>query len=320
MTQQPPTVADYTSEMRACAEAIRLSPPAIVQPEDRWAELNGIRFHYLDWGNPDLPHLVLLHGGSLTAHTWDMSALMLRDRYHVVALDQRGHGDTGWTPDDRIGADNGDLMLDDTAAFLEHLGYDHVVLCGMSMGGMNAIRYAARHPERLDALVIVDIGPVTMQQGLIEMEQFRHETETMRRFEDFLDRAVKFNPQRRPEHLQYSLLHSLKQVDDGWTWKQDHRRRPQMEGLSEEQMKAAREQRAAQMWSDLEAIQLPTLLMRGEIGKILSPQAAREVVSRMTDCEYVVIPGAGHSVQGDNPRDFARALNAFATRRLRRAD
>jgi pimeloyl-ACP methyl ester carboxylesterase len=248
-----------------------------------------------------------------------MSALMLRDRYHVVALDQRGHGDTGWTPEDQIGSDNGDLMLQDTKAFMDHLGYDDVVLCGMSMGGMNAVRYAARHPERLAALVVVDIAPITMQQGLIEMEQFRHETETMRRFEDFLERAVKFNPQRRPEHLKYSLLHSLKQVDDGWTWKQDHRARPQAAGMTDEQRKAAGAARAAQMWADLEAIKIPTLLMRGEISKILSAEAAREVVSRMADCELVVIPGAGHSVQGDNPRDFARALDAFATRRTRRA-
>lgn len=318
MTQSS-TVADYTAEMRACAEAIHLDPPAIVQPTDHSVELNGIRFHYLDWGNAQLPHLVLLHGGSLTAHTWDMSTLMLRDRYHVIALDQRGHGDSSWTHDDQIGGDNSDLMLADTTAFMEHLGYDHVVLCGMSMGGMNAVRYAARHPERLDALVVVDVGPVTMQAGVIEMEQFRQETETMRNFDDFLDRAVKFNPQRRPAHLRYSLLHSLKQVEDGWTWKQDHRRRPQMEQMAtmtDEQPKAAGEARAAQMWADLEAIKLPTLLMRGAVSKILSAEAAGQIVARMADCEYVVIPRAGHSVQGDNPRDFARALDAFVTRRV----
>ena len=91
-TKTPPSLGDYTEEMRACAEAIDLAPSAIVRPEDRWTDLNGIRFHYLDWGNERLPHLVLLHGGSLTAHTWDMASLLLRDRYHVVALDQRGHG------------------------------------------------------------------------------------------------------------------------------------------------------------------------------------------------------------------------------------
>ena len=81
-----------------------------------------MNFHYLDWGDEHLPHLVLLHGGSLTAHTWDMASLLLRDRYHVVSLDQRGHGDTAWTPDDQLDRDNGDLLLEETHAFIEQLG------------------------------------------------------------------------------------------------------------------------------------------------------------------------------------------------------
>ena len=76
-------VAGYEAEMRACANAIGLDPPAIVIPEDRWVTLHGIRFHYLDWGNDEKPPLVLLHGGSLTAHTWDMAALLLRDPHEI---------------------------------------------------------------------------------------------------------------------------------------------------------------------------------------------------------------------------------------------
>ena len=64
---------DYTDTMAAAATAAGLEPAAIVAPTDHWVELNGIRFHYLDWGNDQLPHVVLLHGGSLTAHTWDMA-------------------------------------------------------------------------------------------------------------------------------------------------------------------------------------------------------------------------------------------------------
>ena len=310
------TRTDYLDDMRACAGAIDLAPAAFVTPEDRWVELNGVNFHYLDWGNDHLPHLVLLHGGSLTAHTWDMSALLLRDRYHVVALDQRGHGDTGWTPDDQLDQDNGDLMLEDTRAFLDHLGYDHLTLCGMSMGGMNAIRYAARHPQRLDALVVVDIAPVTMQAGVVEMEQFRQDTETMSKFEDFLERAIHFNPQRKPAHLKYSLLHSLKQVDDGWTWKQDHRRRVIPEGTTKEQEQELRALRSKSLAADVAAIQTPTLLLRGSISKILSEDAANQMTASMTDCTHVVIEGAGHSVQGDQPAAMAAAIDAFLSERL----
>lgn len=314
------STTDYLDDMKACAEAINLGVTNYVQPEDRWVRLNDVDFHYLDWGNSHLPPLLLLHGGSLTAHTWDMAALLLRDRFHVIALDQRGHGDTGWTAEALLGENNQDLMAADTAAFINYLAYPRIILCGMSMGGMNAIRYAAKHADRLARLVIVDIAPVTMQEGLMEMEAFRRETETMSRFEDFLERAVKFNPQRKPAHLKYSLLHSLKRVDDGWTWKQDHRPRPETaappsDAAAKEAMQAMRRERSESLWADVRAITTPTLLMRGAISKILSEEAAKETVAAMADAELVVIPDAGHSVQGDNPKAFAAELKAFIDRR-----
>ena len=301
---------DYREPMAAAARAAGLHPSAIVQPEDRWVSLNGIRFHYLDWGNEHLPHVVLLHGGSLTAHTWDMAALVLRDRYHLVALDQRGHGDTEWTPDDQLDRDNSELMLEDTRQFIEHLGFEHLTLIGMSMGGMNAYRYASRHPQRLDALVIVDVAPETMREGQIEMEQFRTATETLSRFDDFLDRAMKFMPHRPPEHLRYSLTHSLKQTAEGWTWKQDHRRRLQQPATPAE-AEAMRAQRAEAMWADVRSIATPTLLLRGAESKILSHDVAERTVAAMPDARLVVIPRATHNVHSDNPGDFAAAVDAF---------
>lgn len=301
---------DYTDTMAAAATAAGLEPAAIVAPTDHWVELNGIRFHYLDWGNDQLPHVVLLHGGSLTAHTWDMAALLLRDSYHLVALDQRGHGDTEWTPDDQLGEDNNDLMLEDTRQFIEHLGYDRMTLVGMSMGGMNTIRYAARHPERLDALGIVDIAPETMREGQLEMEAFRSATETLRAFDDFLDRAIKFMPHRAPEHLRYSLTHSLKEVPDGFTWKQDHRPREGME-MSDEEREADRARSAENLWDDIRALQSPTLLFRGANSKILSQESAEQAVAAMRDARMVVIPAATHNLHSDNPKDFARELDAF---------
>ena len=298
---------DYTGIMAEAAAAAGLAPPAIVAPEDRWVELNGIRFHYLDWGNEHLPHVVLLHGGSLTAHTWDMAALLLRDSYHLVALDQRGHGDTGWTPDGQLGDDNGDLMLEDTRQFIEHLGYERLTLVGMSMGGMNTIRYAARHPERLDAIGIVDVAPQAMREGVLEMEAFREATETLRAFDDFLDRAMKFMPHRAPEHLRYSLTHSLRQVPDGFTWKQDHRPRPGMEQDDE----GRRERMAEALWNDIRALQSPTLLFRGADSKVVAQDAAEQASAAMPDGRLVVIPAATHNVHSDNPRDFARELDAF---------
>ncbi len=301
---------DYTDLMAAAATAAGIHPTAIVQPEDHWVELNGIRFHYLDWGNPHLPPVVLLHGGSLTAHTWDMAALLLRDRYHLIALDQRGHGDTDWTPEDQLDRDNAALMLEDTRQFIDHLGYDRFTLVGMSMGGMNTIRYAARYPERLDAVGIVDVAPETMREGQIEMEQFRAETETLAQFDDFLNRAIRFMPHRAPEHLRYSLTHSLKPTENGWTWKQDHRRRT-LPAISDEEQAAARAAAAESLWSDVRAIRAPSILFRGENSKILSDEVAQRTVAAMPNARLVVIPRATHNVHSDNPGDFATALDAF---------
>ena len=172
-------------------------------------QLNGIRFHYLDWGNEHLPHVVLLHGGSLTAHTWDMAALLLRDRYHLVALDQRGHGDTDWTPDDQL--DRGQQRPDAGGHPPVHRApglRPPRRWSGMSMGGMNTIRYAARHPERLDAVGIVDIAPETMREGQLEMEAFRNATETLSSLRR-LPRTARCSSCRtaRPTHLRYSLTH-----------------------------------------------------------------------------------------------------------------
>ncbi len=296
---------DYTSLMAEAAAAAGLEPRAIVAPTDHYLELNGLRFHYLDWGNDHLPHVVLLHGGSLTAHTWDMAALLLRDRYHLVALDQRGHGDTGWTPAGQLGESSSDLMLVDTRQFIEQLGYDQLSLVGMSMGGMNTIRYAARHPERLAAVGIVDVAPETMRAGQMEMEQFRHATETLERFDDFLERAMKFMPHRPPSHLRYSLTHSLKLTASGrYTWKHDRRPRPSS-------MSVDAEARTNAMWADVRAIRQPTLLFRGAESKILAQETAERTVKAMHNARLVVIPRATHNVHSDNPADFSRELDRF---------
>ncbi len=298
----------YESEMRACADAIRLDPPAIVIPEDRWAVLNGIRFHYLDWGNEARPPLVLLHGGSLTAHTWDMAALLLTPHYHLIALDQRGHGDTEWTPDDRLEEDNDELMLRDTEEFIDFLGFARVILCGMSMGGNNAYRYAARHADRLRALVIVDVAPELMPEGQQRNRSFQQATETLARFEDFLDRAVAFSPHRASAHLQYSLMHSLKQTDRGWTWKQDHRR------PAPDEAEVAR--KVEELWTAAKSITTPTLLVRGAESQVLSEDSQRRTALAMADCDPVTISHATHNVQGDNPKEFATVLDAWILARF----
>lgn len=302
---------DYLQLMKDCAETQGIKPVEFVLPSDHEANINGIRMHWLDWGNEHLPCIVLLHGGSLTAHTWDMAVLCLRHRYHIIALDQRGHGDSGWTPEDQFGEDPGDLMLEDTRAFIDHLGIDSLSLVGMSMGGINTIRYAANYPEKLKAVGIVDVAPVSMMEGQREMAHFRKATDELKSFEDFLAESRKFLVRRPEAHLRYSLTHSLKQVAEGqFTWKRDRRPRPQSR-RSKEQQANVNAARIAARWEDIRNISAPTLLFRGSESKILSLEAADQTVRELQDGRLVVIERATHNVHSDNPKDFARELDRF---------
>jgi len=298
--------AEYLELMREAANAAGVKPRDFVLPTDRYANVNGLRLHYLDWGNEHLPHVLLLHGVRLQAHTWDMSALHLRDHYHLVALDQRGHGDSDWTSDKHFNDDTFDLMLDDTHGIVEHLGWNQFVLVGMSMGGITAMRYASKYPEKLKALCIVDIAPTTLQSGVLSMEGFKLETETLSRFDDFLNRAHKFMPHRPVAQLRYSLMHSLKQLPDGrWTWKQDHR-----PGA------VRRLTPLADLWADLPKVSAPTLLMRGAQSNVLAPDVAEKAAATFPRGKLVTIDPATHNVHSDNPNAFAEALHAFLQSQL----
>ena len=306
---------DYRDLMAEAARAAGISPPAIVQPSDHEVVVGGVRLHYLDWGNAGLPPLVLLHGGGLTAHTWDMAALLLRDRFHILALDQRGHGDSDWAADG--GSYPWEDHVQDIAGFVDAASLTNFALVGMSLGGMNAIRYTARHAGRVQALVIVDIGPEIEPEGRAPVVRFRQETqEEADSPEWFLERARRFNPARPEAHLRYSLYHALKQLPNGkWTWKADRLRLPENEGDAE-QRAAAQRALAESLWQDWRTLSCPTLVMRGERSAVITTEQGRKAAEALSSGEFVEIPASGHNVQGDNPAAFAGALQEFLGRVL----
>src|SRR5207248_6054524 len=121
---------------------------ANVPVTDELIELRGLRFHYRDWRpkRAGAPTLVLLHGFTGHARSWDAFADAMTDRYRVLALDQRGHGETGWVPADRYATAD---MADDLAAFVKAMGLKKFSLLGLSMGGMVTMEYAGRRPPEL---------------------------------------------------------------------------------------------------------------------------------------------------------------------------
>src|SRR5439155_380644 len=121
-------------------------------PQDHEVTVGGMRLHYLDWGGKDSPPMVFLHGGALTAHTWDLVCLALRGDYHCIALDQRGHGDSGWAEDAdySIGA-----QLADTKGFVDKIGLARITCPTLVVRGgesdvfheEDGIRLAQRLPD-----------------------------------------------------------------------------------------------------------------------------------------------------------------------------
>lgn len=118
-----------------------------------FATVNGVRLHYRDWGGAGTP-VVLLHGLASTRHTWDLVAPVLGQHLRVIALDQRGHGESD-QPEDSYGFD---VFVADLRGLLAKLGVQRPVLVGHSWGGNVALEYAAAYPQDLSALVLVDGG------------------------------------------------------------------------------------------------------------------------------------------------------------------
>jgi pimeloyl-ACP methyl ester carboxylesterase len=282
------------------ARAAGISFTSEIRPEDKYVQANGMRLHYLDWGNPEQPNMLLLHGGAQSAHSWDFFSLAMRDHFHIVALDQRGHGDSDWSD---AGDYDTSFHVADIHAFTDAIGYDRFTLMGLSMGGRNAYSFTAEHPEKVERLIVVDVGPDVKAEGQAYIREFLEGTETFESFDWLVERVKRFNPRRPENQIRGSLLNNLKQLEDGtWTWKHDRRR-------------GIRRDRGGEMneaaWAALAAVQAPTLVVRGAESYILSEQTANKMLATVPNSQLVEVPNAGHLVQGDNPVGFEKVVRAF---------
>lgn len=125
--------------------------------------MRGLRLHLLEWGEPGHPALAFLHGGSAHAHWFDAVAPAFADRFHVVALDQRGHGLSAWPRPPAYATED---FAADLLGVLDALGWSGAVVAGHSMGGHVAMAFAAWHPERVRALVVIDARPSIPEERL----------------------------------------------------------------------------------------------------------------------------------------------------------
>lgn len=276
-----------------------------VLPQDKFVKANGMRFHYLSWGEPHNPPMLLLHGFAQTCHSWDFISLSLCDRFHVMALDQRGHGDSDWAPD---GDYTPEAYQRDLHAIVQALDLKDFILMGLSMGGRNAFTYAAVHPERVKALVIVDAAPENMRAGTENIRRFVQETDELDSIEDFVARVHRFNPRRPVEQLRGSLRHNLKQLPNGkWTWKYDKALR------SPDRKFGPNPELTQRLWGYIESLKCPTLVVRGAASDVVALETADNMHKRIPQGRLATVERAGHLVMGDNPAGFVQAVSSFLT-------
>jgi len=267
--------------------------------QDKAIDLNGLRFHYRDWGNDGAQPLVLLHGFSSHAHSWDRFAAAMQESFHILALDQRGHGETAWADDYAP-----ERMIEDVDAFVQALHLERIALVGLSMGGRNAYVYTALHPDAVERLVIVDVGP-EMAPGSLEQIQRRVQAQDV--FDDpeeAFQQARSANPRPTDDDLRNRLMHGLMQRPDGrWTFRYD----PVLRSPD----RPMRRQPPEALWALLPKITCPTLVIRGSDSDVLTRETAERMTREIPSCQLVEVQDSGHSVPLDNPAGFLAAARPF---------
>lgn len=268
------------------------------QPRDGFVDGDGVRLHYVEWGDRERPPILFLHGGSAHARWWDFVVEQLGDRFRCLALDLRGHGDSPWPAslDYRLEAHAADV-----AAVIAALDLRRVALIGHSFGGFVAMASAAQLDTALSGLVIVDSRARINDRSARFLDALRklpHPSyasldEAMRRF-----RLLPAAHAARPEILAHVIQHGMVQKPDGtWTLKFDRRA---MSGTPAQDFSPA-----------LAAVRCPLLAVRGEHSDIVSPSALAEFPAANPRAVTAEIAGAYHHVMLDNPDALADVIREF---------
>ncbi|WP_156680547.1 alpha/beta fold hydrolase [Sphingomonas profundi] len=283
-------------------------------PESRVFVSQRLRLHYLDWGNPGAPTLVLVHGGLDHARSWDWTARALRRDWHVIAPDLRGHGDSAWSPD---GAYLMPYYACDLAQLIDQLGDGPVTIVGHSLGGAIALRYAALYPERVVKLVVIEgLGyapdealrqaarPIDARWREWMAERRALSGRTPRRYgdvEEALGRMRAQFPQLSEEQARHLTVHGLRRTEDGgFVWKYDnHLRVPAPLEVTDAELHA--------LWH---AVTCPVLLAYGRDSWASNP-AEDGRAAHFRNARVMLFDDAGHWLHHDRFAAFLAALRGF---------
>jgi pimeloyl-ACP methyl ester carboxylesterase len=252
-------------------------------------ELDGVHLNAALRGDPSSPCVVLLHGGGANLHWWDEIATSLAERFRIVSLDFRGHGDSDHPEALVVGAFHRDLE-----ALVAELGVDDIALVGHSMGGHIALDFAAQHP-RVWGLVAIEIS-----FGAAHRERRRTRLAlSLRRSYATRDEAIaryRLMPSTTgvPERTRLALAeHSIRELPDGrFVYKFD----PRWFGLP------------ATPHERLDDVRCPTLVIRGANSTLLTREGAESVVAKLPSARLIEISGAGHNVHLERPTEVIVAI------------
>jgi pimeloyl-ACP methyl ester carboxylesterase len=264
--------------------------------EDKFINVNGLRLHYLDWGSNGKPPFIMLHGISRVAHQFDHLAVHFQNDYHVMAIDMRGHGDSGWSPEAAYLVED---YVKDLEAFADQLNLRGMVLLGNSTGGRVVQVYAGLHPERVARLIAEDVGPERPNDIAAAFARQVQQEVNGWASEDELLASLKRSNAKTPEEILRSYAHfgTKKREDGRIVWKRD----PNLaKGFVE-----------TELWRFVREIKCPTIYVLGGASRIVPPETQKRLTETLPDVQVVVMPGLGHYPDQEATEDFLRIVQAF---------
>lgn len=273
-----------------------------------------LRLRYVDWGNPEAPPLVLLHGGRDHSRSWDWTAQALRDKWHIIAPDLRGHGDSDWSPSGDYG---GLTTLYDFAQLIHQLKLAPVTIVAHSYGGNIALRYAGTYPENVKKIVAIEgLGPSPkmLSERLAKpiASRLREWVDAKRKLagqlphryatlDDALKRMKEANHHLSDEQARHLTVHGVSQNEDGtYGWKFD----PYMRVFPPFDLSQADQE---SLWA---AITCPTLLMYGADSWASNPEKDGRA-KHFKHARIITFESAGHWLHHDQFGKFVAELKAF---------
>jgi pimeloyl-ACP methyl ester carboxylesterase len=271
-----------------------------------------LRLHYLDWGNPEAPPLLLIHGNRDHAHNWDWAAARLQDRYHIIAPDLRGHGDSQWSAGSMYAPAE---FVYDIAQLVHQQELAPLRVVAHSLGGNVALRYAGTYPEHVERLVVIEGwgGIVPGHARPPAPDRMRTWVETQRSLaarqprryanvDDAYQRMLEANPHLSAEQARHLTIHGANQNEDGtYSWKFDnYTHANQLLDLPRDDVLA--------LWGN---IACPVLLIAGAESWIRSGGDPTRLVDKFADARHAIVEDAGHWVQHDQLDRFLELVGDF---------